>query len=277
MTVLDLQVEELEHLCVETRKWIVRMIAASGTGHVGGSLSCVEILVTLYFHQLRIDPANPRWPQRDRMLLSKGNAGPALYAVLALRGYFPTDELYTLDQPGTRLSKHVDRVKLPAADISAGMLGQGLSFGVGMALGARMTDNPSRVYVVLSDGEQQCGQTWEAAMSANKYHLDRLTAIVDRNQLQVDGHTEGIMPVEPLASKWREFGWHVLEVDGHEVGQLLEAYDVALAHEGQPTIIIAHTVKGRGISFAEGKTAWHNRVFTQEEARAALAELGEVA
>ena len=276
MLIEEGQVEELERLCVETRKWIVKMIASAGTGHVGGSLSCVEILVTLYFRQLRIDPSNPGWPERDRMLLSKGHAGPALYAVLALRGYFPTDELYTLDQPGTRLSKHVDRVKLPAADISAGMLGQGLSMGVGMALGAGMTNNPSHVYVVLSDGEQQCGQTWEAAMCAAKYHLVNLTAILDRNQLQVDGRTEDVMPIEPLAAKWRAFGWHVLEVDGHDVGQLLQAYDLALARKNQSTIIIAKTAKGRGISFSEGKVQWHNQVFTQDQARMALAELGEV-
>ena len=276
MFLMEGQIKELEHLCVEVRKLIVRMVAAAGTGHVGGSLSCVEILVTLYFRQLRIDPGNPRWLQRDRLLLSKGHAGPALYAVLALRGYFSTDELYTLDKPGTRLSKHVDRSKLPAADISAGMLGQGLSMGVGMALGARMTDNPSHVYTVLSDGEQQCGQTWEAAMSASKYQLHNLTAIVDRNQLQVDGYTEEIMPVESLTAKWRAFGWHVLEVDGHDVSQLLWAYNLALAWKRQPTVIIARTVKGRGVSFAEGKVAWHNRVFTQEEACTALAELGKI-
>ena len=276
MPITSERIEELKRLCTETRKWIVKMIASSGTGHVGGSLSCVEILVTLYFRQLRIDPQRPRWPQRDRMLLSKGHAGPALYSVLALRGYFPTDELYTLDQPGTRLSKHVDRVKLPAADISAGMLGQGLSMGVGMALGARMTENPSHVYVILSDGEQQCGQTWEAAMAGAKYGLDNLTAILDRNMMQVDGLTEDIMPIEPLASKWRAFGWNVLEVDGHSVEQLVDAYDAALAHEGQPTIIIAQTIKGGGISFTAGKVHWHNQVFTEEQARIALAELGEV-
>jgi len=269
------QVRELERICLETRKWIVKMIAASGTGHAGGSLSCVEILVTLYFRQLRIDPVNPAMPERDRMLLSKGHAGPALYAVLALRGYFPTDELFTLDKPGTRLSKHVDRVKLPAADISAGMLGQGLSMGVGMALGARMRNNPARVYAVLSDGEQQCGQTWEAAMCGAKYKLDNLTAIVDRNQLQVDGFTEDVMSIEPLAAKWRNFGWHVLEINGHDVGQLLRAYDLAQAWNGQPTISIAETVKGYGISFTAGKVQWHNQVFTQDQARLALAELGE--
>jgi transketolase len=268
-------VRQLEARCLETRKWIVKMIAASGTGHLGGSLSCVEILVTLYFGRMRIDPANPCWPERDRLLLSKGHAGPALYSTLALRGYLSTDELYTLDQPGTRLSKHVDRMKLPACDISAGMLGQGLSIGVGMAIGARMAGNPSHIYVVLSDGEQQSGQTWEAAMCAAKFRLDNLTAILDRNRLQVDGTTEDVMPLEPLRGKWEEFGWRVLEVDGHDCRQLLSAYDLALSWRGQPTLIIGRTAKGRGISFAEDKVQWHNQALTQEQARAALAELGE--
>lgn len=276
MFIEEKQIEELERLSVETRKWIVKMIAASGTGHLGGSMSCVEILVTLYFRQARVDPANPCWMERDRVLLSKGHAGPALYSVLALRGYIDTDELYTLDKPGTRLSKHVDRVKLPACDMSAGMLGQGLSIGAGMALGARLTASPSRVYAILSDGEQQSGQTWEAAMASAKYRLDNLTAIIDRNKLQVDGPSEEVMPVEPLAAKWRDFGWHVLEVDGHDVGQLLRAYDLALAQKGQPVVIIAHTEKGHGLSFSAGKVQWHNKALSGEEARAALAELGEV-
>jgi transketolase len=275
MVIPEGQVEELERTCREARRWIIKMIAHAGTGHVGGSMSIVEMLVTLYFRQMRVDPARPDWMQRDRLLLSKGHAGPALYTVLALRGYIATDELYTLDAPGTRLSKHVDCMKLPACDISAGMLGQGLSIGAGMALGARLTKNPSHIYVILSDGEQQCGQTWEAAMAAAKYRLDNLTAIVDRNGLQTDGTTEEVMPVEPLASKWRDFGWHVLEIDGHEVGQLLRAYDLALEHPGQPTAILARTEKGHGVSFAAGKVQWHNQALTAEQAALALAELEE--
>lgn len=277
MSITDTQIQELERLCLDTRRWIVRMVAAAGTGHLGGSLSCVEILVTLYFRQLRVEPSDPCWLQRDRLLLSKGHAGPALYSVLALRGYISTDELYTLDAPGTRLSKHVDCMKLPACDISAGMLGQGLSMGVGMALGARLTGNPSRIYPILSDGEQQCGQTWEAAMAGAKYRLDNLTAILDRNKMQVDGTTEDVMPIEPLAAKWRDFGWNVLEVDGHDVGQLLRAYDLAAAHKGRPTIVIAHTVKGHGLSLTEGKLAWHNQALSKDQAQIALAELGETA
>ena len=269
------QLAELDRLCTEARKWILKMIAHAGTGHVGGSMSIVEMLVSLYFRQMRVDPANPGWLERDRLLLSKGHAGPALYSVLALRGYISTDELWTLDAPGTRLSKHVDCMKLPAVDISAGMLGQGLSIGAGMALGARLTKNPSHVYVILSDGEQQCGQMWEAAMAAAKYKLDNLTAIVDRNGLQTDGTTEEVMPVEPLANKWRDFGWHVLEVNGHHIAELLQAYDAAAAHASQPTVIVAHTVKGYGVSFAAGKVQWHNQALSQEQLTMALAELGE--
>ncbi len=273
----ETQLAELDSLCREARKWILKMIAHAGTGHVGGSMSIVEMLVSLYFRQMRVDPANPGWLQRDRLLLSKGHAGPALYSVLALRGYISTDELWTLDAPGTRLSKHVDCVKLPAVDISAGMLGQGLSIGAGMALGARLTNNPSHVYVILSDGEQQCGQTWEAAMAAAKYRLDNLTAIVDRNGLQTDGTTEEVMPVEPLANKWRDFGWNVLEVNGHSIAELLGAYDAALSHANQPTVIVARTVKGYGVSFAAGKVQWHNQALSQEQMEIALAELGESA
>lgn len=267
-------IQELEQVCLEARRWIIRTIAAAGAGHVGGSLSCVEVLVSLYFRWLRVDPSNPCWPQRDRLLLSKGHAGPALYAVTALRGYFPLEELYTMDRLGARLSKHVDRNKLSASDISAGMLGQGLSMGVGMALASRMTGAGYRVYVVLGDGELQSGQVWEAAMSAAKFRLDNLTAIIDRNRLQVDGSTEDVMPLEPIGPKWREFGWHTVDVDGHDLRQLLAAYGEAAAHAGQPTVIVAHTVKGRGVSFAEGHVDWHSRDISAEQARQALAELG---
>lgn len=268
--------EELKILCRETRKWIVRMIAAAaGSGHVGGSLSCVEILVTLFFRQMRIDPHNPCWSERDRVILSKAHAGPTLYSVLALRGYLSTDELFTLDQPPTRLSKHVDRRKLPACDSSGGMLGQGLSVGVGMALGARIIGNPSHIYSILGDGELQSGQIWEAAMCAAKYHLSNLTAIVDRNQLQFDGPTEDVMPIEPLATKWRAFGWQVLEVDGHDIEQLLSAYNLALACKTQPTVIIANTIKGQGVSFAQGQVSWHSHAISQTECQIAMAELDE--
>lgn len=269
------QITQMQDICNEARKWIIRMISRSGSGHLGGSMSVVEILVTLYFHQMKTDPQNLCWPERDRMLLSKGHAGPGLYAVLAMRGYISTDELFTLDQPGTRLSKHVDRIKLPACDISSGMLGQGLSMGVGMALGARMAGNPSHIYVVMSDGDVQSGQTWEAVMAGAKYGLDNLTAIVDRNRLQVDGASDDIMPVDPLDEKWRAFGWNVLEVDGHDIEQVLNAYDAALTHKSQPTVIIANTVKGKGVSFAEGQVAWHNQVLSEELAQVALADLGE--
>lgn len=265
----------LDETCRAVRRWIVKMIATSGTGHVGGSMSCVEILVALYFHQARVDPARPDWPERDRILLSKGHAGPALYSTLAARGYFPLEELYTLDKPGTRLSKHVDRRKLPYVDMSAGMLGQGLSVGVGLALGARLTNNSSHVWAILGDGEQDCGQTWEAGMSAAKYRLCNLTGIIDRNRLQVDGTTEEVMPLEPLANKWRDFGWNVLETDGHSLQALVASYGRALEHRDGPTMIIARTKKGAGISFTENSLAWHNKSFTREQERQALEELGD--
>ncbi len=277
MSITAEQVAEMERICVEARKWTVRMVADVGiAAHVGGALSCTEILTTLYFRQMRIKPEDPCWPERDRCLLSKGHAGPGMYPVLALRGYLPLDELCTLDAPGTRLSEHVDHNKLVACDVSAGMLGQGLSIGIGMALGARLTGNPAHTYVIMGDGEQQSGQVWEAAMCAAHYRLDNLTAIIDKNGFQVDGAIGDIMSIEPLAEKWRAFGWNVLEVDGHDIGQLLRAYDLALSRKGQPTLIIAHTVKGKGVSFAEGKTEWHHHTITEEQCRIALAELGEV-
>jgi transketolase len=256
------------------RQLVIRMIGNAGTGHIGGSLSVVEILVTLYFHELRIDPRNPSWPDRDRLVLSKGHAGPALYAVLAEKGFFPVEELMTLDAPGTRLTKHVDMLKLPGIDMSTGSLGQGLSAAVGMALGARLNGQAFRTYAVLSDGENDSGQTWEAAMAAAKFKLTNLTAVLDRNRLQVDGATEDVMPLEPVADKWRAFNWHVLEVDGHNVKDLLESYSKAKEIVTGPTIIIAHTTKGKGVSFAEGDPLWHNQVFTRDQERKALAELG---
>lgn len=264
----------LEEKSKATRRLIIKMISNAGTGHVGGSLSVVEILVTLYFHHMRIDPKRPRWGNRDRLVLSKGHAGPALYAILAQKGFFPEEELMTLDAPGTRLSKHVDRCKLPGIDMSTGALGQGLSAAVGMAIGAKLDRKDCRIYAVLSDGENDSGQTWEAAMAGGKFKLGNLTVILDRNKLQVDGATEEVMPLEPLADKWRAFNWQVLEVDGHKVKELLEAYGKAKRMGNKPTIIIAHTMKGKGVSFAEGDPRWHNQVFTKDQEREALAELG---
>jgi transketolase len=255
------------------RRHIVTMIARANSGHPGGSLSATDILVALYFGVLRHDPNNPRWPGRDRFILSKGHAAPALYAVLAEAGYFPVEELATLRRWDSRLQGHTDMNLTPGVEMSAGSLGQGLSFSVGVALAGRLDGASYRVYTLLGDGECDEGQVWEAAMAAGHFHLDSLTAIVDRNQLQLDGWTSRIMDLEPLADKWRAFGWHTVEVDGHDPAQLVTALQEAQRTQGRPTVIIALTVKGKGVSFMENNLEFHGRAPTQEELEIALQEL----
>ncbi len=253
----------------------IRSLARVGSGHLGGCLSAIEVLTTLYFGVMRVDPTNPQWPDRDRFVASKGHVGPALYPVLAEKGFFPMEWLDELDQPGGRLTKHVDRFKVPGVDLSAGCLGQGISVAVGMAAAGKLDRKDYHVFALLSDGELDSGQVWESAMSASKYQLDNLTAIVDRNGLQLDGWTdeaERIMPLEPLADKWRAFGWEVRDVDGHSIEQLLPALREPSA-EGKPVCIIARTVKGRGVSFMENRKEWHHRSISAEEAEKALAEV----
>jgi len=255
------------------RRHIVTMIGRAGSGHPGGSLSAADILVALYFGVLRHDPHNPRWPERDRFILSKGHAAPALYAVLAEAGYFPVEELTTLRRWDSRLQGHTDMNLTPGVEMTAGSLGQGLSFSVGIALAGRLDAAGYRVYTLLGDGECDEGQVWEAAMAAAHFHLDNLTAIVDRNQQQLDGWTSRIMDLEPLADKWRAFGWHTVEADGHDLAQLLAALHEAQHTSGQPTVIIAYTVKGKGVSFMENNLEFHGRAPTPEELEAALQEL----
>ena len=257
----------------------VKMVGRAGTGHIGGSLSCIDLLVALYFHTLKIDPERPDWDARDRFVLCKGHATPAMYAVLAERGFFPKEWLPTFDEPLSRLPKHVDMHTTPGIEMSTGALGQGLSVATGMALALRIKGNPCRVYALLSDGELQSGQTWEAAMAATKYKAGNLVAIVDRNGLQVDGASdadERIMPVEPLADKWAAFGWTVIRIDGHEFEAILDAYRSAAEADAGPTVIIADTVKGKGVSFMEGRAAWHHKAITDEELRTALEEIERV-
>ncbi len=266
----------LEALAQRMRARTVEMLSGVGSGHWGGSLSAVEILTCLYFGVMRVDPKNPDWPDRDRFVASKGHVGPALYAVLAEKGFFPTEWLEELDRPGGKLTKHVDRFKCPGVDLSAGCLGQGLSAAAGMAAAGKLDRKDYRVYALLGDGELDSGQIWEAAMAAAKYRLDNLCAIVDRNRLQLDGWTdanEEIMPLEPLADKWRAFGWEVRDVDGHSISQLLPALREPSKTAGKPLVVIAETVKGRGVSFMEGKKEWHHRAVTADEARKALAEV----
>ena len=254
------------------------MIAAANSGHLGGSLSAVEIITALYFKQLRHDPRNPDWPDRDRFILSKGHAAPVLYAALAEAGYFPVSELATLRKLDSRMQGHCDVLVTPGIETSSGPLGQGLSFGIGCAIAARLDKRDWRVYVLLGDGELDEGQVWEAAMSAAHFSvdglkLDNLTAIIDRNGIQLDGWTKDIMNTEPLADKWRAFGRHVIETDGHDITKVVAALDQAKSIKGKPSVIIAKTVKGKGVSFMENKAEFHGKPPTKEQAAQALKEL----
>jgi transketolase len=268
------KVEDLAAICRTTRRQIVEMITAAKSGHPGGSLSSVEILVTLFFDKLRHDPKNPKWEDRDRFILSKGHAAPVLYSVLAQLGCTPEDELRNLRRMGSLYQGHPDMRFIPALEASTGSLGQGLSIGLGMALGAKLDNRPTRVYVVLGDGEIQEGQIWEAAMFGSYHRVDNIVAIVDYNRIQLDGFVKDILDLEPLAEKWRSFGWHVLDIDGHSIEALRSAYDEAAATKGKPTCIIANTVKGKGVSFMENNPKYHGVAPTDDEMKLALQEIG---
>jgi transketolase len=249
------------------------MLYRAGSGHLGGSLSATDILVALFFGEMRSKADNPCWIDRDRFILSKGHGAPAYYAILARLGYFPREELFTLRQFGSILQGHPDSGCTPGVEIPTGSLGQGLSIANGLALAARLNSHGSRVYVLMGDGEVQEGQIWEAAMTAAHYELDNLVGILDRNRLQIDGHTAEVMSIEPIADKWRAFGWQTLEVDGHDIGQLQEAFRVCKETKGRPSMIIAHTVKGKGVSIFEGQKKYHGTTPNPEEYQQALQEL----
>jgi transketolase len=269
----ELSMEELVQMARRLRRHVVTMIAQAGSGHPGGSLSAADIITALYFKELRYDPTNPQWPERDRFILSKGHAAPILYAALAESGYFPVTELSTLRQLGSCLQGHTDRTMTPGVEMSSGSLGQGLSFAIGTALAGRLDKRSYRVYALLGDGECDEGQVWEAAMAAAHFKLDNLLAIVDHNGLQLDGSNREIMNLEPLADKWRSFGWHAIEINGHDFPAILGAFQKARQIKGQPTVIIALTVKGKGVSFMENKVEFHGRAPTAEEMAKALKEL----
>ncbi len=264
---------EMQTIARKLRRHIVTMIGRVGSGHPGGSLSAVEIVSTLYFRVLRHNPRDPQWPDRDRFILSKGHAAPMLYATLAECGYFPVEELSTLRKLDSRLQGHIDHMLTPGIEMTAGSLGQGLSFATGVALAGRLDSKPYQVYALLGDGECDEGQVWEAAMAAAHFKLDNLVAIVDRNGLQIDGRTCDVMGLEPFNSKWSSFGWHVIEVDGHDFAQLEEVFSQAKTVKGQPTVIIAHTTKGKGVSFMENNAGFHGKAPTPEEVEIALKEL----
>ncbi|MBI1898807.1 MAG: transketolase [Acidobacteria bacterium] len=265
---------QLQDICRRVRRHIVEMITAAKSGHPGGSLSAVEILVTLYFDVMRHDPGNPKWEDRDRFILSKGHGCPVLYSVMAEAGYTPLDKLNTLRRLGSIYQGHPDVRFIPALEASTGSLGEGLSLGLGMALAARLDRRPTRVYVLLGDGESQEGQIWEAAMFGPYHKVDNLVAIVDYNKIQLDGFVKDIMDLEPLAEKWRAFGWHTLEIDGHDIAALQAAFAEAAATKGKPAAIIAHTVKGKGVSFMENNPKYHGVAPTNDEMVRALAEIG---
>jgi transketolase len=266
-------VEELQAISKQIRREIVEMITHAKSGHPGGSLSAVEILVTLFFDVMRHDPKNPKWPDRDRFILSKGHAAPVLYSVMAECGYTPKDQLNTLRKLGSIYQGHPDVRFIPALEASTGSLGEGLSIALGMGLAAKMDNRPSRTYVVLGDGEIQEGQIWEAAMFGGDKRVDNVVAIVDYNHIQLDGFVDEIMPLEPLVDKWRAFNWHVVELDGHSVWALQAGFAEAASTKGMPTAIIAHTVKGKGVSFMENNPKFHGVAPTKEEMEKALAEL----
>jgi transketolase len=269
----NLSTVELKKMAKKLRRHVITMIATAGSGHPGGSLSAADIITALYFKVLRYNPENPRWSDRDRFILSKGHAAPILYAALAETGYFPVAELATLRKLGSRLQGHADSKFTPGVEMSAGSLGMGLSFAIGVALAARLDSKAYRTYVLLSDGECEEGQTWEAALSAAHFKLDKLTAIVDYNGIQLSGWTRDIMNLEPFTRKWRAFGWHAIDIDGHDLDQILSACQEAGKIKGKPTVIVARTIKGKGVSFMENNVAFHGKAPTWEEAERALKEL----
>jgi transketolase len=267
--------EELQTLAKRIRREIIVMIGEAKSGHPGGSLSAVEILVELYFDYMHIDPKNPKWPQRDRFILSKGHAAPVLYAVMAEAGYAdtPIDKLNTLRKLGSMYQGHPDIRFIPSLEASTGSLGEGLSLALGMGLAARMDKSPSRSYVMLGDGEVQEGQIWEAAMAGAFHKLDNVVCIVDKNLIQLDGFVKDIMGIDPLADKWRAFGWHAIEIDGHDLAAVQNAFREAEATKGKPTCIVAHTIKGKGVSFMENNPKFHGTAPTPAEVQLALKEL----
>ena len=267
------EVKELALTAAKARLLAVEAVHRCASGHPGGSLSVMDALTVLYFHTMHIDPQNPRDPDRDRFVLSKGHCTPALYSVLALRGFYPVEELELFRSIKGHMSGHPDMVNVKGVDMSTGSLGQGISAAVGMALAGKIDSKDYRVYAILGDGELDEGQVWEAAMSADKYHLDNLCAVVDYNKMQIDGTTDDVMPLGDLAAKWAAFGWHVIEVDGHDYAALADAFEQAKTVKGKPTVVLAHTVKGKGVSFMEGVYTWHGKVPNDEQYAQAKSEL----
>jgi transketolase len=272
---MEKKLKYLKSKATEIRKLIIEMLAKAGSGHPGGSLSSTDIITCLYFDVMRHDPKNPAWPDRDRFHLSKGHCCPALYAALSLSGYFPREALWTLRKFNSMLQGHPDK-RVPGIEVASGSLGQGLSVALGMALSAKVDKKGYRVYCLMGDGEIQEGNVWEAAMASAQFKADNLCAIIDYNHFQIDGRTDDVMNLEPLLNKWEAFGWHAISCDGHSIKELLEAFTVAKTVKLKPTVIIAHTVKGKGVSFMEHVVDFHGRAPTEKEREIALKELSEI-
>ncbi len=266
--------EKLKKIACEIRVDIIKETYHAGSGHPGGSLSAADILTVLYFQEMNIDPANPKKENRDKFVLSKGHATPVLYATLAHRGFFPTEELVTFRKLGSKLQGHPDMKKVPGVEMSTGSLGQGFSASVGMAMAGKLDNSPARVYAMLGDGELQEGIVWEAAMAAAHYKLDNLTAIIDWNGLQIDGKNDEVMTVTPIDEKFRSFGFHVINIDGHNMEEIVAALAEARETKGKPTAIVAKTSKGKGVCFMENNAGWHGKAPNGDEAQKAVAELG---
>jgi len=269
----DKKIEYLEILANQIRQDVIKMLVEAGSGHSAGSLGMADIFTAMYFHVLNHDPKNPFWPDRDRLILSNGHICPVLYATMARAGYFPLEELMTLRKINSRLQGHPHRESLPGIETTSGPLGSGLSQAIGIALAAKLDHKKYRTYCLMSDGEHNEGNVWEAVMFAGKNRLSNLTAILDRNNIQIDGFTENVMPLEPLKAKYESFNWHVLEVDGHNISDFIDAVFEAQAIFEKPTMIIAHTIPGKGVSFMERDYAWHGIPPNKEQAAAALKEL----
>lgn len=264
----------MDEICKEIRRMTLECIGSIGSGHIGGSMSIVEVLRVLYFDKMNVDPKNPKMEGRDRLIVSKGHAGPAVYATLALKGFFPKEWLYTLNRFGTNLPSHCDMNKTPGVDMTAGSLGQGFSCAVGVAIGSKIKKDGATIYSIIGDGESQEGQIWEAAMLAAQKKLDNLIAFTDKNNMQLDGYTDDINSLGDLKAKWRAFGWYTQEIDGHDCKAISEAIDRAKAKKGKPSMIILDTIKGKGVSFAEtAGPACHSMSLPKDKAEAALAEL----
>jgi transketolase len=272
-TSLNLSAPDLKKQATKNRKLILEMLTVAGNGHPGGSLSAIDIITALFFNEMKVDPKNPEWENRDRFVLSKGHGVPGLYATLAHRGYFKPEETLTLRQLGSPFQGHPDRVRMPVVEASTGSLGQGLSVAQGMAMAAKLDGKDTRIYCLMGDGETQEGQVWEALMSCGNYKLNNLCVFLDANKYQIDGPTKEVMDIEPLEEKIRAFKWNVLRIDGHDMDQILKALKSARDEKTKPTMIIADTVKGKGISFMENINKWHGVSPTKEELKKAIEEL----